>query len=276
MNRIAWCTDIHLDHLKSDQDIVKFSETIKSRNVEGVIITGDISNSQSIVLHLSMLERLLQFPVYFVLGNHDYYGSDVATVREQMKEVSNMSGFLRYLPTTPYVTLSPSTALIGHDGWYDALYGDYKKSQFVMADWRAIRDFVDVNSMLDERTPNYSNIVMKARELASGAVQHVHAAIKGAIRHHKNIVIATHFPPFEKLHRFRGKPGDFSVVPWYTSKMMGDLILSAAKSFPDVNFTVLAGHTHGFCSERIAGNVHCYVGGATYGAPSVADVLIFG
>lgn len=280
MARLAWCTDIHLDHL-DEQRVIRFAEDIRRQGVDGVILTGDISNARGVVLHLSLLERVLQVPIYFVLGNHDYYGGCIETMRGQMKELTNMSGFLKYLPTLPYVVLSPSTAVVGHDGWYDALYGDYKNSNFVMNDWVQIREFVDCNATSPSfdgrgRVPNYANIVPKARELAHTAVQHVHDGIKSAVRYHRNIIVATHYPPFEEAHIYEGRVGSASAQPWYTSKMMGDMLRSASRAFPDVNFIVLAGHTHGKFSGQIEKNLVCHVGHANYGLPSVADVLTVG
>jgi predicted phosphohydrolase len=260
-----------LDFLQERQ-VIKFAEDIRRQSPQAVVITGDISVASGLVLHLSILERVLQVPINFVLGNHDYYGNYVDAVRQQMRELSNMSGFLKYLPTTPYVTLSAGTALVGHDGWYDALFGDAKNSRFVMLDWTKIGDFVDANAM-QNGMPILSNIIPKSRELALVGVQHVHDGIKAATRYHKNIIVATHYPPFEEAHMHEGRIGDASAQPWYTSKMMGDMLRSAAQAFPDVNFTVLAGHTHGKFSGQIEKNLICHVGHSEYGSPSIADVL---
>src|SRR5690606_33132446 len=177
-----WCTDVHLDHIE-DQDVISFAERINKLSVDGVVLTGDISIAGRLVLHLSLLERVLQVPVYFVLGNHDYWGGEIAAVRKQMRELSNLSGFLRYLPTSPYTVLTPNTAIVGHDGWYDALYGDYENSRFIMRDWHAISDFVTSGAMetsLHGKRPVFSNLVPKCRELAHEAVQHMHDGIKSA------------------------------------------------------------------------------------------------
>ena len=277
MARIAWATDIHLDFL-NEESVIKFAEGVRKQNVNGLILTGDISVTQGLVLHLSMLERVLQVPIWFVLGNHDYYGGYTEGVRQQMTELTNMSGFLKYLPTTPYVNLTRDTVLVGHDGWYDALYGDAANSRFIMADWKKIGDFVDAGALQEggwsSGMPVISNIIPKARELAHEGVQHVHDGIKAAMRYKpKNVIVATHFPPFKEAHLHEGKLGDDHAQPWYTSKMMGDMLLSASRTFPDVQFMVLAGHTHGKFSGNITENLICHVGHSDYGRPALADVF---
>jgi len=142
MTKYAWCSDIHLDHLKTEDQIVEFAERLVADNPAGVFITGDVSNAKQVVYHLSVFERVVQRPTYFVLGNHDYYGGDVEGVRKLMKELSNISPFLKYMPTLPYVGLSQATAVVGHDGWYDAMNGDWQASRFMMSDWIYIQDFL--------------------------------------------------------------------------------------------------------------------------------------
>ena len=281
MSSYAWVTDIHLDWLRGEHEIVRFGESIARTGADGVFITGDISNAGSLVYHLSVIERAIARPTYFVLGNHDFYRADVESVRAKMRELSNVSSYLRYMPTVQYTPLNQKTAVVGHDGWYDALYGDWKKGTFMMPDWTQIGDFANgVKSSPGSAvyTPeivdvNKQKIVEKSRELAHTGVMHVHNAIKAAVRYHKSIVVLTHFPPWQEAHVFRGQPGDLSTTPWYTSKMMGDMLCDAAKAFPNVNFTVLAGHTHGKVDYQVAPNMICHIGGAEYGSPVVQGLF---
>lgn len=267
MAQYAWATDIHLDFLGGDdQRLIQFAESLVAQNPTGVFLTGDLSTARELVYHLAAIERVVQRPIYFVLGNHDYYGSNIQDVRKAMHELTNVSPFLRYLPTMPYQPLSPATAVVGHDGWYDAHYGDGVKSRFRMNDWRAIGDFIQVNG-------SQATIIEKARKLAHEGVVHVQNGIKQAVRYHKNIIVLTHFPPFRESHIYEGKIGDDDAQPWFTSKMMGDMLLDASKSFPTHTFTVLAGHTHGRYSGRIAKNLQVEVGGAEYYRPQLQNLI---
>ena len=267
MARYAWATDVHLDFLRGNQArLIQFAESLVKDGPEGILLTGDLSTAKDLVFHLSAIERVVQRPVYFVLGNHDYYGSSIELVRKTMKELTNVSGHLRYLPTMPYIALTPATAVVGHDGWYDALIGDWQNSNFEMSDWHYISEFAAVNG-------NKASIVNEARKQALEAVQHVHDGIKKAVRYHKNIVVLTHFVPFKQAHIYNGRIGDDNAQPWFTSKMMGDMLLDAAKAFPTHHFKVLAGHTHGKFDGKIANNLEVHVGGAEYNQPGLQGYI---
>ncbi len=267
MSKYAWATDLHLDFLRDDtQRLVQFAESLIVQNPTGIFLTGDLSTARTLIYHLSAIEKVVQRPIYFVLGNHDYYGADIAQVRKAMHELSNVSPFLRYMPTMPYYALSPVTAVVGHDGWYDALHGDGERSTFEMMDWASISEFRAVNG-------SKATIAELARKLAHEGVTHVHNGIKQAVRYSKNIIVLTHYPPFKEAHIFNGKQGDAGALPWFTSKMMGDMLLDASKSFPSHQFTVLAGHTHGKFSGKMANNLTVHVGAAEYNQPQLQGLI---
>lgn len=267
MTYYAWATDTHLDFLANQQNaFLNFAESLVKDNPTGVFLTGDISTAKGLILHLSQIERVVQRPIYFVLGNHDYYGGSIEQVRKAMRELGNTSQFLRYMPTMPYYALSPSTAVVGHDGWYDAYHGDWQGSTFQMPDWTAIHEFREING-------NKATIVTQARKLAFEGVTHIHDGIKKAVRYHKNIIILTHYPPFKESHIYQGRVGDDSAQPWFTSKMLGDVLLDASKAFPTHTFTVLAGHTHGQFSGKIRDNLLVNVGGAEYNQPKLQGLV---
>jgi predicted MPP superfamily phosphohydrolase len=278
MGKYAWATDIHLDHIDIDERLVDFAKSLVATEPPGVFITGDISNAQRLVYHLSVIERVVQRPVFFVLGNHDYYGGEIDVVRKSMRDLSNMSQYLKYLPLSSYVALTPSTALVGHDGWYDAYHGDADRSRFTMNDWVMIKDFVPHSGggkymRTMGAIKDRAALVAHARKLAHEGVMHVHNGIKSAARYHKNIVVMTHYPPFKESHVYGGRVGDDEAQPWFTSKMMGDMLLDAAKAYPGVNFTVLAGHTHGRYDGKPVSNLEVHVGGADYGRPQLAGLI---
>lgn len=251
MTRTAWTSDVHFDFL-SEHQIIEFARGIASANPEIVLLSGDISVARDLVLHLSMLESVIKRPIYFVLGNHDYYGSNVETMQKKMHELTNMSEHLKYLKTLPYVQLG-STAVVGADGWYDAGYGNGPKSRFVMADWHRIGDFAALESR--------EKIISVAQKLSHASVTHVYNSIKAAVRYCQHIVVVTHVPPYPETHFYQGKIGDADAQPWFTSRMMGDMLLDASKAFPQHKFTVLAGHTHGKFSGQIKDNLVVHVNG---------------
>ena len=124
---LAWATDIHLDHCDAEV-IAAFAQNIRSKNPQALCLTGDLAESQNVADYLSDLAAELQIPVYFILGNHDYYHGSIAEVRTAMLELSQQSEWLRWMPASGLVPLSDSSCLLGHDGWSDGRHGDYALS----------------------------------------------------------------------------------------------------------------------------------------------------
>jgi hypothetical protein len=78
--RLAWATDIHLNFLDAAARR-GFLESL-GKQAGAVAISGDIGESPDIEGHLLEMEEVLQRPIYFVLGNHDFYhGSPLDAVR---------------------------------------------------------------------------------------------------------------------------------------------------------------------------------------------------
>jgi Icc protein len=204
-----------------------------------------------------MLESAVNKPIIYVLGNHDAWGSTIEIVQKAAYDLSSMSNFIKWLGSTPYIALTKSTAIVGHDGWYDAMGGEPDFS-VGMNDWTNMGDFSGQNR---------GAIVAISRKLAHAATTYTMQAIKAAARYHSNIVVMTHVPPF-KSHN-QNLPG----ASWFISKMYGDMLVAAAKAYPAVKFTVIAGHTHIRGNVQIDKNMICLTGFAEYGKPKIETVL---
>ncbi len=125
--RLAWATDIHLNFLTS-MDRRRFLESVKGQ-ADALLITGDIAESNSLGEILRQILAVLDMPIYFVLGNHDFYWGSVVGTRSAVAEMISGSENLVYLSQAGVVELTPSTALVGHDGWADARLGDFDGSE---------------------------------------------------------------------------------------------------------------------------------------------------
>ena len=68
----AWLTDIHLNFLKHNQ-LEAFLLLLSEKLVDCFLISGDIGEADKIIDCLKYAESVLKRPIYFVLGNHDYY-----------------------------------------------------------------------------------------------------------------------------------------------------------------------------------------------------------
>ena len=112
--RLAWATDIHLNFLTT-MARRRFLESVKEQ-ADALVVTGDIAESDSLGTTLMVMDVLVQRPVSFVLGNHDFYRGSVAGTRSAVAEMMSSAKNLVYLSQAGVVELTPSTALVGHDG----------------------------------------------------------------------------------------------------------------------------------------------------------------
>ena len=275
--RLTWATDIHLDFITNLQNphasisnMNIFCSLLGNQKPESLLLTGDISLSQLLVDHLLAIEARLQVPTYFVLGNHDFWGSDFESVRKQAMIVSKSSEYLRYLSAIPYVMLTDDTMLVGHDGWYDGLNGEPRNSSFIMNDWTQIKDFVRAGVInTHNNSLNLEALLMVSRQQASTAAHHVATGIKSALsqRSPRKIIVATHVPPFVQPLNSVKSSNKQDFYPWYSSKIMGDTLTRAATANPNVEFEVFCGHCHSQYEDEILPNLTLRSGNAEYSDP---------
>jgi Icc protein len=143
MKKLGWCTDIHLDIalLKDEYGIRTFGQKLSKRNLDGLLITGDIAEMETVIPHLEELYEHFKKPIFFVLGNHDHYGSSIAGARDFMRQVIAQPAWnkeMTYLTLSDPIELTPKCALVGEDGWYDARNGNINTTTV------ALRDFTEV------------------------------------------------------------------------------------------------------------------------------------
>ena len=274
--KLAWATDIHLDCV--DDVITKVQDlAAQGSNCESFIISGDITIAPHLLTHLRIIEEVLEKPFYFVLGNHDYYFSDILSTRKSVSNACRSMSFAKYLATIPYVKLTNKVALLGHDGWYDAMNGNFRDSDIIMNDWIRIADFSPailsngVGKML-----NKDAIVNIARAICRASATHIVNGIKAAIRDkHEHVIVVTHVPPFKESYNSTkyGITNSSLILPWYTSKTLGDTLLSAARAYPQVKFTVISGHAHSHYDDYLLNNLNVRVGNSQYGSPQIAGII---
>ncbi len=125
--KLTWLTDIHLNFLDDDAR-QKFYRDIIKTECDAVLITGDIAEAPFIKNIMHEMENVIQKPIYFVLGNHDYYRGDVNSVRNEMSELTKSHENLFWLPESGIQALDKNTILLGQDGWADGRLGDYQNS----------------------------------------------------------------------------------------------------------------------------------------------------
>ena len=180
MKCIAWLTGIHLNFL-SPQKVKAFCRSIVEYDPETVLIGGDIADTNTIRVYLRILEDELCRPIYFVLGNHDYYYGSIAGVQAVIKELCDRSDWLHWLPAVVVVELTVNTGLIGIDSWADGRLGDYRDSMVLLNDYRLIKELtgldqdarrVKLNELGDNAASDFKGVLPKSldRLIHSGGV----------------------------------------------------------------------------------------------------------
>ncbi len=263
MKRVAWMTDVHLNFARPP--ILKdFYRRVRDAAPDIVLVSGDIAEATDVCDYLEQLERELAVPIYFVLGNHDYYFGSIQQVRDAIDRLCRRQPSLVYLTHAGPVELLPNVGLVGHDGWADARIGDYERSMVLMNDYRVIEDLAG----LDKRQR-----WAKLKQLADAAADRIREILPPALDRYEYVYFLTHIPPFREACWYDGQISDDEWAPHFTSKAMGDVLLDTMRNFPQRHLTVLCGHTHGVGEARLADNLRVLTGGAEYGFPTITRLF---
>src|SRR5437868_1194944 len=112
MNRLTWVSDIHLDHL-TEKSYLEYKEYLKQLNPDCLIISGDIAEGDFVYKSLKDFNDSFNFPIYFVLGNHDFYFDTFRNVKNKIRKLVIECENLHWLTENKIIGLNNSTALIG-------------------------------------------------------------------------------------------------------------------------------------------------------------------
>lgn len=263
IHQLAWATDIHFDHAGPEAKTA-FLQALQTSEAEALCLTGDLSEAPQLTEHLQEIAGAFERPVYFVLGNHDYYHSSLSAVRTQMQQLSQEHPWLRWLPACGITPLNAQTALLGHDGWGDGRHGNLAQSWIKMTDFRLIEDFVQAGETGREALLN---------QLGDQGAEHLAQCLPEALEHFAHIIVLMHVPPLRESCLYGSEVADDYWAPYFTCKAMGDVLLAQARQHPRKQITVLAGHTHNICDISPLPNLRVRVGAASYGQPALADML---
>src|SRR5262245_32010678 len=128
MNQLAWTTDIHLDRL-TERDYAEYKEYLSELNPENLVISGDIADGEKAFGFLRDFNDSFNFPVFFVLGNHDFYFDSFVGVKAKTRALVSECKNLRWLSEEGLVVLNEKNALIGIEGWGDGRNGTFDLSE---------------------------------------------------------------------------------------------------------------------------------------------------
>jgi 3',5'-cyclic-AMP phosphodiesterase len=255
---LTWLTDPHLEfcsHLTRSG----LYRSINRAASEIVVITGDLSAGPHRLAQYVELAEKVSKPIYFVLGNHDRYGTTFANTEAVVKRVTRQFSHLVRLDGSQLIPLNESVALIGVDGWADGLGGEGPATKARINDFYQILDFAT-----DPEPQAFRAMKERARKYA----QALKPSLSKALTQYQTTIIATHVPPYEDAAWHEGLPSSPDYQPFFSSPTMGKLIQAAAAKHPGKSVLVLCGHTHSPGAYR-KGNVLVLTGGARYSFPEI-------
>lgn len=265
MTRVAWLTDVHLNFVVP-ATLDELFQSIRDAQADAVLISGDIAESHDVVGYLLLMDEALELPIYFVLGNHDFYFGSIASVRQQVGELCEQQPNLCYLTAVDVVEIAPKVGLVGHDGWADGRIGDYEGSLVMLNDYRLIDELAGMSKADRLRVLN---------RLGDEAASHVRRVLPVALEKYAEVFLVTHVPPLREACWHEGRLSDDEWAPHFSCQAVGDAILEVMAGWPHRKLTVLCGHTHGAGETRPLDNVLIITGGAEYRKPVVTRVFEF-
>ena len=259
MKCIAWLTDIHLNFVKPAM-MAEFFHHLREYSPDVVMLGGDIAEATDVAYYLAMIDDELKRPVYFVLGNHDFYFGSIREVRDEVEQLCAERPNLVYLTSAGVQRLTDEVGLVGHDSWADARIGDYERSMVMMNDYKLIRELAGVNKEL--RWP-------LLKQMGDEAATYLRRNLSEALERFEMVYVLTHVPPMREACWYDGRISDDEWAPHFTCRAVGDVLLEIVRDYPTRQVTVLCGHTHGTGECWPLKNLRILTGGAEYGFPAV-------
>ena len=257
-----WLTDIHLNFLKPKQ-LDAFLQSLSRETADCFLVSGDIGEADSLVGYLEEMTAILKRPIYFVLGNHDYYGGWIEEVRARIAALQKQENLI-WLNKVDYIGLSKETVLVGHDSWADGRLGDFEGSSVELNDFH----FIDELKLWDR-----SDRIKAMQELADQAAEHLKRVLPMALKDHSHVIVLNHVPPFKEACWHEGKLSGDDWLPFFSCQVVGDVLKDVMEKHPAAKMTVLCGHTHGAGKCQVLPNLKVVTGSAEYGFPQIQQVL---
>lgn len=266
VRRLAWATDVHLNFLAA-HGLSVFCDALAREEPDAVLITGDIAEAPSLEPLLSRVATALRTPIYFVLGNHDYYHGSIPRVREAVVALCERFSYLAWLPAAGVVPLGPDVALVGVDGWADGRLGSWERSPVMLNDYVLIAELAGLTRPAR---------LARLHALGDGEAASLSGPLAEALARYPRVIVGTHVPPFKEACWHEGKISGDDWLPHFTSRAVGEVLRRAALDWPDRRIRVLCGHTHGAGAAEILPNLKVITGAAEYGEPRVQGVIELG
>ncbi len=262
--KLAWITDIHLEFVEPVK-VDRYISRIKSKSPDAILIGGDIGVADNTDQFLSQIAAECSVPIYFVLGNHDFYRGSIKEVRARISRLCRSEPNLFWLSEIEPIQLTEDVTLVGHDGWGDGRYGNLFRSTLMLNDFNLIEELSCL--LIPEKKMEVLN------RLGDEAASHIRGQLEQALPNCRKVIVLTHVPPFPEVCFNAGRPSDYHGLPYFACKAVGDLLIEFASVNPGHSFLVLCGHTHSAAHVHKLPNLEIKCGGARYGSPRIQEVF---
>ena len=273
MKRLAWLTELHLNFVTDECRTATLVQEIEAAGADAVLVGGDIAEADSFAEYLEVLSIRVALPIYFVLGNHDYYRSSIGAVRHASQILSQQSDMLHWLPASGVVQLTEETALVGHGGWGDGRAGDFQKSEVVLNDYLLIDELRDTHDFPKSDKILTQRLLDKLRALGDEAEAHFRTVLPQALQTSRHVVVLTHVPPFREACWHQEYLSDDNWAPHFVCQAVGDLLKDSMLKNPEKHMSVLCGHTRSSGQAQILRNLQVQSGKASYGEPEMQRII---
>lgn len=261
--KAAWLTDIHLNFCGQDQ-IVEFFRASSREPLDCLFMSGDIGEADTIIHYLKQADSILKRPFYFVLGNHDFYKGSIKKVRSTVSDLIETSDKLIWLNQVEHIILTEETVLVGHDSWADGRFGDYFGSTV------ELNDFYWIDEL---RLTNKTERIKAMKELADEAAEHFIKVLPRVLKNYQHVIVLTHVPPFKEACWHKGQTSGDDWLPFFSCKVVGDVLRDVMEQHPSCEMTVYCGHTHSSGRCQILPNLKVFTGEAEYGSPKIQSII---
>jgi hypothetical protein len=186
-----------------------------------------------------------------------------------MTSITKAEPFLFWLPASGPQKLNNEVILVGQDCFADGRYGDYTNSRVVLNDSRMIVELFQSSAL--GKYP----LLEKMQQLADQDAKELEKSIEQAVRSYnpQKIIILIHVPPFREVCMHESKISSDDYLPFFSSKVTGEILMHAAESYPEIEFLALCGHTHSNGFFQPCPNLIVKAGASEYGKPSIQEVI---
>jgi len=258
MSTYAWLSDTHFNMVQDDV-FEKLVQSLRQSQAVGIWLTGDIAESHDVEYWLMRLTKETELPVFFVLGNHDFYRSSITSVEAQMEMLHQREQSLYWLDRSDPMWITESTAVVGVGGWGDARAGDFENTPIRINDHRLIQELT-----------GHDRVVLKTKlqDLGLEMGKRLEQKLSQVITAH-TIWILTHVPPFREACWYQGNAGDPNWTPDFVCAAVGKVLDQFAQRYPNIQIQVLCGHGHNRGVLHRQKNMMVYTAAAEYRSPAV-------